>query len=318
MRGLIVLTALLACARPAEDRYAALRASLTSDNGYSALRLEKYREWLKLPEMTEVPLQADAWKLGREAFFKLPVQRAPTTSGFGLQHLVDGRFTCATCHTHNGVEGAPNVDLDLGAAILDGSEHPSEEGRAIALSWGKGRVDVSSSFGNEPARIPDLRPVRYQKFLQYSGAVRKVDRLSLELRIETLIITSMHETARPPHAITRALVIYLESLADGLPVAPPGPPVFTRECAGCHEGNELIDVDDVGTDPVLARSPNRGTGKYRAPSLHGVSLRAPLMHDASVESLDTLLDSGRSGGHRFGLELPKSERAALTDYLKKL
>jgi hypothetical protein len=315
LRRLILAALIVACARPVDDRYAALRASLAADNGYARLRLARYRAWQTLPEMT---LQADAYALGREAFFKLPLQKSPGKDGFGLQHLVDGHFTCATCHTHNGVEGAPNVDLDLGAAIIANFDHPSDEGRAIAMAWGKGRVDVSSVTGKEPARIPDLRPVRYQKFLQYSGAVKKLDRMSLELRIETLIITATQETARPSHALARALAIYVESLADSLPTPPPQPAVFTRECASCHEGDELIDVDEVGTDPTLARSIDRGTGKYRAPTLRGVRLRAPLMHDGSIASLGDLLYPGRAGGHRFGLDLSDADRAVLLGYLQKL
>lgn len=291
-----------------DDRFAALEASLTThDNGYARVRLTRYRAWMELPE---IPFA------GGNAFYELPLQRAPG-SGFGLQHLVDGKMTCATCHSYRGVAGSPNLELDLGAAIIASAPHAPPESRAIALAWGPGRVDVSSAAGNEPARIPDLRPVRYQRFLQYSGAVTNTAG-ALELRIETLIITSTHETARPSHAVVRALSDYVESLADTLPASPVPPAVFTRECAGCHEGSRLIDADDVGTDPTLARSPDRGTGKYRAPTLRGVSLRAPLMHDASVATLDALLDDTRLGGHRFGLELPSADRASLLGYLRRL
>jgi len=296
----------MGCAR-APSREAALRASLPFDNNYARVRLESYAEWQRLPE--EWAGLSPGPSLGRDAFFKYPLQPDPR----------GGSFTCATCHSHDGVVGAPNVGLDVGAAILAANPHAPAEARAIALSWGKGRVDVSSRLGTEPAKIPDLRPVRFVGYLQHSGAVKHNDVISLALRIETLIITSRDERDRPPFELAMALAEYLYSLSASLSREEP-PPSFVEHCGDCHSGpglsGGLVDVDEVSTDPTLARSPDRGTGHYRVPSLRGVSTRGALLHDGSIPDLKTFLDPERPGGHRYGLDAP--ERAELLAFLQRL
>lgn len=286
-----------------------MRASLPFDNAYSRLRLESYAEWRALPEdwggLSPGPL------LGRDAFFKYPLQPAPW----------GGSFTCATCHARDGVAGVPNDRLDIGSALIEANPHASPEARAVALSWGPGRVDVSTRDGSEPAKIPDLRPVRFLSYLQHSGAVKQNDLTSLALRIETLIITSRDQRSRPPREMAFALARFVHSLADELPRVVP-PSAFVDHCGDCHEGpglaGGLVSVDDVGTDPLLARSKDRGTGHYRVPSLRGVSTRGALLHDASIADLATFLDPERSGGHRYGLDAEASERAAILAFLQRL
>jgi len=342
--GLAALVLFGACRAPtAESRWldeppfrrAALERSLEEDTAYARLRRSQWAAWQSLPEWSpiEVSLAARSGDrvalaaLGREAFFHYPVQRAPEGAreeGHGMQHLArvgeQTHLTCATCHTHEGVVGAPNRDLDLGAALVDAHPNAPAEARAVALSWGKGRADVSSTTGSEPARIPDLRPVRWQRSLQWSGAVRQHDVTSLAARIETLIITS-EPTRRPPPAIALGLAIFLHGLSDALPPAPPNA-VFAKHCSECHEGpglsGGLVDVDEVGTDPGLARSLERGTGSYRVPSLRGVGTRGALMHDGSIVDLEVLLDPSRAGGHRYGLELTVAERGQLLAWLRGL
>ena len=101
----------------------------------------------------------------------------------------------------------------------------------------------------------------------------------------------------------------------------------------------MYDVlrSSVGTDPRLALQTRRGTGYYKVPSLKGVWYRGPLEHNGSVATLDDWFDSRRlkddyvptgfkgAGvttravkGHRFGLELPASDRQALISFLKTL
>lgn len=103
-----------------------------------------------------------------------------------------------------------------------------------------------------------------------------------------------------------------------------GKTIFERNCSSCHGtyGNEesypnlLVNLDRVGTDPVLAQSnfaytdfidwyntswfaqapysaqmvPGDG---YVAPPLDGVWATAPYLHNGSVPDLATLLDSSR-------------------------
>jgi hypothetical protein len=283
-----------------------LRASVTAETAYGRERLLHYREWQSLPEDTgglTIPKTLDRASLlvlGREAFHRYPAQPP---------------YTCASCHSYRGVDGVPNRELDVGAELVAKHPRAPPEARAIALSWGPGRVDVSSSTGTEPARIPDLRPVRFLRHLQWSGAVRQNDVLSLAVRIETLVITARERTVRPPRAVTLGLALYVWSLADRLPMTPP-PLAFVRRCGGCHEGpglaGGLVDADQAGTDPALARSPDRGTGFYRVPSLRGVGDRGPLMHDGSVAGVDALLTSSHVP------DLDDEERATLSAFLHDL
>ncbi len=251
--------------------------------------------------------------------------------------------SCATCHSAAGpgaslAVGVANGALDLGALGADSNPTipPSEEGRL--RRWGPGRVDVTTDEGREPVAIPDLRVVREQSYLQRSGAVRRRSLTSLAIRIETLLITSHQEAVRPPREVALGLALYLDSLADALPVARsdhPGAALFSSRCSGCHSpptyGGGLVAAAEVGTDPTLARSSTRGTGAWRVPSLRGVGARRWLLHDGSLAGLDELLDparlredyrgargEGAVRGHEYGLDLSGSERAALRAFLSTM
>lgn len=331
-------------------RRARLDGALVTDGTYATLRRAEYDAWSALPELapTFVPAlvatgaldaatlarardadPAALRALGRAAFFSFPVQEAPSSARegvHGMQHLVRDDaarawLTCATCHARGGIAGAPNVALDFGAVLVDAFPHAPSSAYAIARSWGPGRVDVTTHTGTEPARIPDLRPVRFESQLQWSGGMLHRDVVDLALRIETLVITSNDQRVRPSLLVSLALATYVESLADALPAPPPLDPSFAKHCGGCHDGVGLsggwIDAADVGTDTTLARSAERGTGGFRVPSLRGVATRGPLMHDGSLR-LETLLDATRASGHRYGLDATDEERAAIAAFLRAL
>lgn len=82
-------------------------------------------------------------------------------------------------------------------------------------------------------------------------------------------------------------------------------------CATCHGGPALTDNRsvDVGTGAVL-----------QTPSLVGVGVRAPLMHDGSVPSLAARLEPGAGGGDRHGTvsQLDAAAKADLVAYLQSL
>jgi mono/diheme cytochrome c family protein len=271
--------------------------------------------------------------LGRRAFFRYPVQRAPLAQRWltraqadalglwsdrdaGLGALVrtamaDGsvrtELTCATCHAAPGADGAlipgkPNAALDLSPFAP-----VARSGRRAApsLPWGRGRVGVSPGGDEAPVRIPDLRPTRWLTHLQAGGAVVQRDLVALAIRIETLIITAHEGQLRPPRVIALGLAAYLWSLSASLPRddAPltvdeaAGQSLFAARCEGCHAGAGLTgpprDIGLIGTDPAAGLSADRGTGQYRVPSLRGVSTRGPLLHDGSLAGLADLLDRRR-------------------------
>jgi mono/diheme cytochrome c family protein len=314
-RRLILVVAVAACSSPppptqlqrylddAEFRRAELEASLVNpDNGYSRLRLERYgRAWEELPVWNPnvaIPEAASAGDegaliaVGREAYARYPAQ------------LVGGEtWTCAECHDH--------PTLDVGARIAAQTRSPDP-------GWGPGLAAVASE--DEPVRIPDLHAVKYEQDLQVNATVRQRSVVSLALRIETLIITAHGGVIRPPREIALGLALYLWSLApEGVPADNAR---FDAECAGCHRpptfSGPPVDVAMLGFDDVVARSPSRGTGTWRVPSLRGVSSRPLLFHDGSARSLDDVLDPARGGGHRFGLALDPAARADLIAYLRTL
>ena len=302
--------------------------------------------------------------LGEAAFFGYPAQLMPaaqavSTAGYGVwtdpvrgvggfQRValptggVGLAATCATCHAalRDGVlvAGIANERLDLGRMFVDAGL-PAAAAVPAYDAWGPGRLDVTTAAGGEPVRIPDLRATKWLTYLQADGTVQQRDLTTLAIRIETLIITAHDETVRPPRIVALALATYLWSLADALPPAPAasarGADVFARACAGCHAPPALtgdpIPLAEIGTDPALGHSPQRGTGAYRVPSLHGVAARGLLLHDGAVRSLAALFDparltAGYAGGvrpgpvpgHVYGLELDDTERVELLAYLTNL
>jgi hypothetical protein len=245
-------------------------------------------------------------------------------------------MSCSTCHAVPAadgrlVAGAANTELDLGLLASDvagGADLPPAR-------WGPGRLDTSHDGVDNPAAIPELRVVAAQRYLHHDATVRN-DLFALALRIETLITTSLHEGAAPPVEVAPGLAVYLTlSTPAAAPVRPddPGLAVFQAHCARCHQGSELagepVPLEVIGTDGTLGISRERGTGTYRTPTLRGVGLRRQLLHDGSLPDLQALLDprrlddsytggrhgAGRIAGHRYGLELPPSKRAALLAFL---
>ncbi len=244
-------------------------------------------------------------------------------------------YTCASCHAarRDGwlVVGLGNEALDLGRLLIEGARPDPHSAKAQAVAaWGPGRLDVSTSEGTEPVRYPDLHATRFQSHLQADATVRQRDLVSLAIRLETLMITANQEVVRPPREVALALASYVWSLGDALPPVDraahsDGAKVFDRTCAGCHRPPDYsgppVPIEMVGTDPVVGRSHDRGTGAYEIPSLRGVGQRARLLHDGAVASLDMLLDPTRAEdgrGHHFGLQLSPTERAALLAFVRSL
>jgi hypothetical protein len=310
------------------------------------------------------PLEA----LGEEAFFRYPAQLAPPLTApltraraerYGLwldeargagglvrAEVATGTvlaMTCATCHADvvagRFVAGVPSARFDLGR-LADDVGAPDAAQSERLLAWGPGRADVTTPDGSLPERISDLRPTAFLSHLQYDATVRQLDVVSLAIRVETLIITAHGQAIRPPRIVALALARYLWSLGATMPsaasAASPGAAVFAAQCAGCHAGPAFTGpprpLAEIGTDPALGLSPDRGTGTYRVPSLRGVSARPTLLHDGTLPDVEALLDPARLAdgfhggargpgpvrGHEFGLSLSASERAALVEFLRLL
>jgi hypothetical protein len=305
--------------------------------------------------------------LGEDAFFHYPAQLAPPAlaplvraaanryglwideargvGGVVVAETAGGpalAFSCASCHADvvggDVVAGLPSARMNLGLMLADSGADDATA--ANLLAWGPGRNDVTTIDASLPERASDLRPVRFLTHLQYDATVRQLDVVSLAIRVETLIITAHGQAVRPPRIVALALAEYIWSLAAGLPettaAGTPGQALFAATCARCHAGDGLTSAPrplaDVGTDPRLGLSPDRGTGFYRVPSLRGAAARPTLFHDGTLPGLEALLDPARLDddyqggargpgpvkGHAFGLDLSASDRAALLGYVRSL
>jgi mono/diheme cytochrome c family protein len=283
--------------------------------------------------------------LDRARAYGLWVDPARGVGGLVRAAMADGSpalaMSCSTCHaaSANGALalGLGNASLDLGRLAADDGTSPASR------AWGPGRVDVTTDDGSAPVRIPDLRPTRYLTHLQYNATVVQRDVIALAVRLETLLITAHHEVVRPPREVALGLALYLWTLAPADPLPPragtveaTGRALFDTRCASCHAppgfAGQPVALAVVGTDAFIGRSPYRGTGMYRVPSLLGVSARGSLLHDGTAPDLDALLDPARLApdyarrlhgagaipGHTFGLDLTAPERAALAAYLRTL
>jgi mono/diheme cytochrome c family protein len=82
-------------------------------------------------------------------------------------------------------------------------------------------------------------------------------------------------------------------------------------CSSCHAGGALRSAGshDVGTG-----------GSFKVPSLHGVSLRLPLMHNGCAETLEKRFDPTCGGGDEHGKtsQLSAAQVADLVAYLESL
>ncbi|MGK0361769.1 MAG: mono/diheme cytochrome c family protein [Bradymonadia bacterium] len=301
-------------------------------------------------ELAGLPEAPDAWTaqgvraLGEDAFYRWPGQIVE-----GLRPLLDDpaalrrvglvpgpdgslplvwveldsgvypALTCATCHAHRDADGI----------YTPGRPSIFNYSGVVGGDWGPGRVDVTGDGVFNPTAVTDLRPLRFQQYLHKAATLHN-DPVALAVRAETLMITSSRESWRPSRALAFGLAYYFWSLADDLPAIPAGPgrAVFEANCAGCHAGEAMtsapMPIDAIGTPDAVGRSPSRGTGNWRVPSLRGVGTRGQLFSAGDVPDLKTLLDpdrvmpGGAMPGHRFGLDLDDADRVALLAFLQAL
>lgn len=248
--------------------------------------------------------------------------------GFVRARLPDGRetfaSTCASCHASvvDGalIDGRTNSAIDRGAMIRRFHGGSGSE-------WGPGRVDVTPDGETNPTAITDLRPIRHQNRLHWAATLYNSPE-ALAVRVETLMVTSARESMRPPREVAIAVAYYLWSLGDD--VSQPnessrGAALFERNCSTCHNADgttqQPLDLEAIGTDPLVGLSPMRGTGQYRIPSLYRVGDRSQFLHHGEVDSLEELFSPQRTtevAGHPYGTDLSSEDRKALIDYLETL
>jgi mono/diheme cytochrome c family protein len=236
-------------------------------------------------------------------------------------------LTCAGCHASREgdrlILGKNNADLDLEAAAAD----YYGGGAAVTSSGRAGRLDVTADGIDNPTAITDLRAVRWQRHLHRAATLNN-GLIALAVRIETLLITALEESARPPRQLAFAMALFLWNL-QAQPLSEPnalsrrGQLVFDAHCAHCHAppgfSGERVPLEVVGTDRTVGDSPERSTGSYRVPSLRGVGDRKRLFANGAVFDLRELLDPARGvSGHGYGLTVSLEQRDQLLAYLNTL
>jgi cytochrome c peroxidase len=204
----------------------------------------------------------------------------------------DGWMSCQSCHTDGHTSGL------LADTLGDGS------------------------FG-APKRIPSLLGVGSTGPWNWTGSS---DRLEDQVR-KSILTTMQGPRTRPASldADVAALAAYLRSLepvpssridgamahAEG-PAASRGRAVFeARRCGECHAPPEYTSprLYDVGLADEL------GNRRFNPPSLRGVRLREPLLHDGRAGALEDLFTRHK---HPDGVPLPLEATADLIAFLRTL
>lgn len=208
-----------------------------------------------------------------------PAERGRRLFSFaGLSH--GGWMSCQSCHT-DGHSNGQNSDT-----LGDGD------------------------FG-APKRVPSLFGVAATGPWGWDG---RFERLEDQVRQS---IESTMQGQDPSQDQVADLVAYLRTLGPlsprppAEPAAARGRAVFQRECATCHAPPSYTSsrTYDVGI------ADEAGNRRFNPPSLRGVWLRTPLLHDGRARSLEDVL--GKLG-HPLGAELTGEELADLVAFLKSL
>jgi cytochrome c peroxidase len=125
---------------------------------------------------------------------------------------------------------------------------------------------------------------------------------------------------------------YLEGVPNALTESQlRGLQLFTTKarCIACHNGPNFSNEQFHNTgfiEHTVTGDEGRGEGKFKTPSLRGISQTAPYMHDGSITTLQEVLDTYSTGGvHRDQadvevkvLNLTADENADLVNFLNAL
>jgi mono/diheme cytochrome c family protein len=171
--------------------------------------------------------------------------------------------------------------------------------------------------------------IKKKKTRDWTGSVdarsTRVDMVNLLTPLNTAAYIKKHETT---FADIAAFLLTIEPPKYPFPVsqelAAHGQPVFARHCAKCHGTyganpsypNKIVDLDQIGTDPTLAKASTQKLADhfnrswlareldpdgnpiqlvvndgYQAPPLDGIWATAPYFHNGSVPTVYQVLNS---------------------------
>jgi hypothetical protein len=214
------------------------------------------------------------------------------------------------------------VAADNMALVLFGRRDPS------TLEWQDDyQIEVPEQVPSVPLAVPPLWRMGKKHAMFYSGSFRG-DHSRYMFAASSLCLTGLDEFMEIDSYFhhVRAWIASLQPPAWPYEIdeerVERGEFVFERTCSGCHGTygetesypNLVIPAEEVGTDPLLlafeqlfvdalspwfAQTPLTesnylvASGGYIAPPLDGIWITAPYLHNDSIPSLLTLLDSSR-------------------------
>lgn len=333
--------------------------------------------WASMVDLTDddrIQLEKGPIDLSTKQLIQSPLSPMTELTSLEIPKL---SLTCAACHASLRLPNAslrpiksvklfmgdPDADQFEEAYIAWGLNNPwfdikDAMNRLESTSnrpnpWGPGRADVTNDRLMNPTVYGDLRPISMQSHLHRAGTVINHP-LSLAIRIETLLITSFRQHARPPRWLCWALALYLWDLvADSesqeneynqeteSQEAEQGKHIFERLCVQCHMNEGLsgtpVPLSALGNPSEInelevVESIDRGTGHWRVPSLWGVHQRVWLLSQGQVYGLDELLKrmskvkedeeedliNQSKGAHAFPFSLTDEQSILLSSYLKSI
>ena len=250
----------------------------------------------------------------------------PAKAALGEQLFHDGRLSggntmsCATCHQKN-FGWADNIRFSLGeTGVPQKRRTPHLQDIAWETSFGRdGRGESLEGF--------ILGPISHKNIMNQS-----LDGLPAELAKDQAYAHLFDAAFGDPQitlgGITQSLATYMRSLNSGIspfdrwvdgdptaisPAAKNGFELFNgkAQCAQCHTGWRFADTlfHDIGLNTedagrgALAPDNPLARHTFKTPTLRNVSIRAPYMHDGSMNTLRDVID------HYVGDSIDRPSRA---------
>ncbi|WP_395397563.1 cytochrome c peroxidase [Novosphingobium sp. BL-8A] len=245
------------------------------------------------PVPADNPMSADKVALGRRLFYDADLS-------------INGTMSCATCHeqrhafadgnrTHPGAlddPGRRNVPALQNLAWLSpltwaDPRQTTLEKQASVPILGDHPVEMAmqgheAEIGHRLGRDPCYRTMFRKAFPGDGGRIDYAHAVKALAAFERTLISRGSDWDR-----------FTDGQADALSAeAGQGLAVFRRECASCHSGRDLTDmqfhrVGPVGSDHGLAEisAVPGDVGKFRTPSLRNIAVTAPYLHDGSAPTL---------------------------------
>jgi hypothetical protein len=269
-----------------------------------ATDLQKWETYGFLPREKNIQIdEGDAERFTRPT----PIVGVRVVKGLDGETRVG--YSCAFCHTGRDpatgliTPGLPSVTLQFGKIIATAPNLP-EDMRKQALKWPAGTTDLSFRYfpdGVEnPTAIMLARGTHGFRFWSSAGMAMP------EYQRHSNAWLMQGSPYMAPLKISIALCSYLTTLK---PVKNPnydkvraarGHKVFDlMKCSSCHPSwlgmytnQRVIPFDAMGSNGPPTKRMNE-TGGIRNASLLSCYATAPYLHDASVATLDDLLDPAR-------------------------